>query len=195
MLWNVLLHVIVGVLFAVLAAWAYATVLPEAVALLLGITLGALEIIAPLVARHGITARLLFRAGLPLLTWPAFGLLFEHILPGRSWTTSMVLASILASATGFSTRSHAQGRDSQGRIIESIVAVGIPLYAIVYALVFDAGPVTMALAAAGGTVACMVAYQSRTWPGRHETALLIGAGVCAVTAGAWLVAATVWTMV
>lgn len=193
MFWRVLLHLVIGILIAVVALWAYATVLPAYVAIALGLGLGALEVVAPLVARHGISARLLFRAGLPLVVWPLAGLLFERLLH-QPWLTGMVAASILAAASGFSTRSHAQGRDSQGRIIESVLAVAIPLYAIVTALVLHAAALTMALAAAGGAVACMVAYQSRTWPGRHETALLVGAATCAVTAGAWLLFDVGWIL-
>lgn len=187
MWWHVLLHVVVGVLIALLASWAYATVLPAPAPLVIGLALGGVEVIAPLFAKHGASLQFLARAGLPLLTWPVFGLIFQHALH-LPWTTGMVLASICASATGFSTRSHAAGRDSQGRIIESILAVAIPLYAVIAALVLNADPTTLALAAAGAAVGCLVAYQSRTWPGTHETALLVSAGACGLTAVAWLLA-------
>lgn len=191
-LWKFLFHFIVAIAIFALAAWAYSTVLPGAAALTLALVLGFLEIVSPAFSKHGVSMRLIARAGLPLLLWPLFGLLFARLLlPGRPWITTMLLASLCASATGFSTHAHAQGRDTQGRITESTLAVAIPLYALVTALVLNAAPVDMALAAAGAGVACVVTYQSRTWPGRHETALLVGAAACGATAAAWLLAAGV----
>lgn len=191
MIWRVLLHIAVGLVVMAAAAWAYGTVLPQSAALALGIGLGSLEMVAPLFARHGISGRMIFRAGVPLIVWPIAGLLLEWRPLHLPWLTGVVIASGVASAAGAGTHSHAQGRDSSARIIESLVAVAIPLYAIIIALVLDASALDMALAAAGAAVGCVVAYQSRTWPGRHESALLMSAAACACVAVAWIVVAGV----
>lgn len=184
MLWKILLHVVVGLIVGLIAAFVYSSVLPHAAAVVIGVVLGVLEMIAPAVSKHGISARTLFRVGVPFLVWPLVGLLLERGLH-LPWLPGMVLASIAAACTGFSTHTHAKGHDSQNRIFESILALSIPLYALVTALVLGAGNAVMALACAGAGVACVVAYQSRTWPGRHEQAALFCACACVVAGLAW----------
>lgn len=178
---KLLRHLLFVALLFVAAVFLFRSVatLRVAVGIAAVLTLGELVVLIG-TGRHGGGIRTLLAIGWPALVFPivGWGIRWKW---GPGWYVTIPIAAAVACAFGTLGARNGSGGDTR-RLAEALVAVVIPLYAMVV-LVVDGAPLPdLALGIAAVAVAPIVTKVAVTWPGKHEQALVAASALCAVWA-------------
>lgn len=175
-------RLLLALLVGALVAWYFGIIMPAGLAAVVGIAAGIAEFFGLGGGGgrgHGAGLRIALRAGLPLLSWPAF-VLIARAVGVHDAALAVALAAIPAAASGVFTPHRGQGRE-QGYLIAIMIASAVPLFAFAGAL--HAGSVSAcAAAAAAAAAACGAARLAQVWSDEASRLLLAGCGIAAAGA-------------
>ena len=183
------LAVAIAALIGILAAWLFALVVPLPIAAVLGIAVGAIELVG---SSRGQSISALLRVDALLLAWPAAAAaLWLAGMQDRGLRIS-IAAGIAAVFAGIAAGRGSGDDDSRMRIaILSVLIVG---YSIMRALVQPAwDPWALAAASAAAAVPLlMISGGAIVLPRTHKLVLRSGAYLCAIAAAGEALAAGGW---
>ena len=183
-LWKLLFRVLLAAIIGSVAALLFRSVLPAAEAQVLGIVIGIVELAGSLVtSQHGAGAgiRVMLRSGEVLLSWPlaAWALMAAGLTdPG----VRLGLAAAVASAVGMGAARFGYGKDS-ARLVAVIIAVSIPIYALVSAIL-GGEPKAMIAACVAASIAPITASVAHVWPDAHASRFVTASVLCGLGAAA-----------
>ena len=178
----------IAVAIGILAAWLFAGVLPLPIAAVLGIVLGAVELVG---SSRGQSVRALLRVDALLLAWPAAAAaLYFAGMQDRGLRIS-IAAGIAAVFAGLAAGRGSGDDDTRMRIaILSVLIVG---YSIMRTLVQPLDPWALVAASAAAAVPLLIVSGGGVvLPRTHKLTLRVGAYLCVLAATGEALAASGW---
>ena len=182
------LAVAIAALIGILAAWLFAGVLPLPIAAVLGIVIGAVELVG---SARGQSIRALMRVDALLLAWPiAAAVLWLAGMTDRGMRIA-ISAGIAAIFAGIAAGRGSGDDDARMRI--AILSVLICGYALLRTLVRPMDPWALVAASAAAAVPLLtISGGAVVLPRTHKTALRAGAYLCGLAATGEALAASGW---
>ena len=182
------LAVAIAVAIGILAAWLFSLVLPLPIAAVLGIVIGAVELVG---SARGQSIRALMRIDALILAWPvAAAALYFAGMTDRGLRIA-IAAAVAAVFAGIAAGRGSGDDDSRMRIaILSVVIVG---YALLRVLVRPLDPWALVAASAAAAVPLLIVSGGAiVLPRTHKTVLRVGAYLCVLAATGEALAASGW---
>lgn len=186
-IWKILFRIALAAVIGAIASLLFQSVLPVAEAQVLGLVIGAVELAGSLFTSQsgaGGGIRVMMRMGEVLLSWPAaaWGLMLLGMGdPG----IRLGLAAGIASAVGMGAARFGYGKDS-ARLIAVLIAVAIPVYALVSAIL-GGDPKALIAGCIAAAVAPVTASVAHVWPSSHASRFVAASVLCAAAGVAVLV--------
>ena len=178
----------IAVAIGVLAAWLFSLVVPLPIAAVLGIVLGAVELVG---SSRGQSISAILRVDALLLAWPiAAAALYFAGIADRGLRIS-IAAGIAAVFAGIAGGRSSGEDDSRMRI--AIVSVVIVSYALLRVLVRPLDPWALVAASAAAAVPLLtISGCAIVLPRTHKQALRVAAYLCGLASAGEALAASGW---
>ena len=178
----------IAVAIGVLAAWLFAGVLPLPVAAVLGIVIGAVDLVG---SSRGQSISAILRVDALLLAWPIVAAVLDFAGMQDRGLRISIAAGIAAAFAGIAAGRGSGDDDARMRIaILSVLIVG---YSIMRTLVRPLDPWALVAASAAAAVPLlMISGGAIVLPRTHKLALRSGAYLCAIAATGEALAASGW---
>ena len=178
----------IAVAIGVLAAWLFSLVVPLPIAAVLGIVLGAVELVG---SSRGQSISAILRVDALLLAWPiAAAALYFAGIADRGLRIS-IAAGIAAVFAGIAGGRSSGEDDSRMRI--AIVSVVIVSYALLRVLVRPLDPWALVAASAAAAVPLLtISGGAIVLPRTHKQALRVAAYLCGLASAGEALAASGW---